>query len=196
MKKRVVLMMAMVIGLLASGCATGLVVNVNSIVDNYKKDSPEVNPLISVKCNYYHGDTSYRELRKRAIWNASSVRWTAGALIMTDSFGTLLSQREDLSVTTVFKFSYSEVEDVIIERYSNTMGLVISTTDKTFVLEIAKGIAVDKQSTANIYNLLLSKTKNTKNRQPIDLAKEAEEKKIKEEQSKPTSGGSTGWGSK
>ncbi len=196
MKKLILL--AMVLGLLMSGCGAGLVVNVKSTVDNYKKDFPEVNILIANKCNLYHGETSYRAMRKRIVWNSQSVKWTAGTLILTDSFLSLLSQREDQTITPAFKVAYSDIDDVIVERYARVMGLIISTSDKTYVLEMAKGVVVDRQSTVAIYNLILSKTKNLKGRQPISLTKEAEEKKIKEEeQSKPApSGGSTGWGGK
>jgi len=197
---RKLMLLAMVMGLLLSGCGAGLIVNVNSILEQYRQTTPQIEPRYAVKASYFPTEYSYTALRKRLIWNARSVTPpTSGALIITDTHILFLAQREDLSVTTIFSLPHIDVEDVYLDKYSNKLvGLSLSTSGKTYLIEIAKGIIVDKEATYDIYNFLLPRTQNKNNRQPVSLAKEEADREREEQEKsiKPGQGADTGWGGK
>jgi Tfp pilus assembly protein PilP len=183
MKKIMLVLLAIV---MLSGCGAGLIVNVNSIVDQYRHTNPQIEPRYSVKAYYYPTEYSYRALRKRIVWSSRSVNYTPGALIITDTHSLFLAQRQDVSVTTIFSLLHIDVEDVYLDKYSKSVGLSLSTSGKTYLMEIAKGIVVDKEATYDIYNFLLLRTQNKKNRQPVSFAKKkSERERLDEEQRKP-----------
>jgi len=177
MRKMLVVLLAMVL-LSCFGCGAGLVVNVNSVLENYNKTFTKIEPVMSVKAIYYSSESSYSNMRKRMVWGGGIPSYVSGALFVMDDKMIVATQHQDGTVSVAFVIPNKDVIDVLVDKYSNVCGLVISTSDKTYVVEIAKGVLVDKAKTYEIYNFLLTKTQNKNNRGPLDWQKEKQEEEV------------------
>jgi hypothetical protein len=191
MKKMfLLLVLAMVVGLIVSGCGAGLVVNVKSIQDNYNKTFQQIEPVYATKATYFPNNYSYSDMRKKMIWGgASSLSYIPGALFVTDDSLIFATQQKDESVSTVFVIKFEDIVDVNVDKYAKAAGIIINTSFKGYLLEINKGILIDLDKTHEVYNFLLPRTQNKNQRPQIEWPPKKEEVLIK------PSGTDTGFGS-
>jgi len=163
--KKMLLLLAMVVGLIVSGCGAGLIVNVKSIQDNYNKTFQQIEPVYAVKATYFPNNYNYSAMKKKLVWNASSLSYISGALFVTNDSLIFATQQKDESVSTVFRIQYSDIVDVSVDKFGKTAGVLVNTSSNGYLLEIDKGVLVDLDKTYEIYNFVLPCTQN-KNRRP------------------------------
>lgn len=148
MKKLLVL--AMVLGLLVSGCAS---LNKNFVQDTRKDLGIE--PILYHRADWIVGVYGYQNMKLLIGSTHTIIR---GALVCgQDEIYFVVEDKTIQKYVPAFRFKYSEITQVSISRFGAGRRLVIFAGNDLKTLEILSGIKIDREQTLTIGSFILDK---------------------------------------
>jgi hypothetical protein len=149
MKK--LIMLAMLMGLLLSGCAVPL----NKNFEQDAKKDLGIEPIVYHQAHWIVGVYGYQNTKFLIGSTHTIIR---GALVCgQDEIYFVVEDKTIQKYVPAFKFKYSEITQVSISRFGASRRLVIFAGNDIKTLEIASGITIDKGQTLTICIFILDK---------------------------------------
>lgn len=169
MKK--ILMLAMVLGLLVSGCAISLSPEFSTKV----KEDLGMSPIIYYRADWIHGVYGYPSFAEAL---ASKVQITRGALVVDDEkIAFVRFDKQIQKYDYIFELKYLDVTEVRVFKKGLGRRLVLKTGNNNYTLEIVKGAVIDRTQTYKFAIFVADKLGKDSSDFSIELAKEEKKEK-------------------